>query len=140
MGSMKQVWRAVAFNFYGWNKNPRVIMTFVLAFVLCLLLTDKSGGLRKPVRHHHADHGNLRLDVRRRGLHHDDLFVAGAAVCGYAVFECGNAVPAGSHQPHGVVVGAGAVRGAGYSSFYGVYSDRNGNHLRTHILFGEHVE
>lgn len=42
MDRMKQIWRVTACNFRGWHKNPRVIMTFVLAFVLCLLLTDKA--------------------------------------------------------------------------------------------------
>ena len=42
MYKMKQIWRETACNFLQWRRNPRVIMTFVLAFVLCLLLTDKA--------------------------------------------------------------------------------------------------
>jgi len=39
---IKQAFTIASFNFRGWHKNPRVIMVFVLAFVLCLLLTDKA--------------------------------------------------------------------------------------------------
>jgi len=38
----KQVFEVVYFNFQCWRKNPRVIMVFILAFVLCMLLTDKA--------------------------------------------------------------------------------------------------
>ena len=41
---IKQVFAVVSFNFQGWYRNPRVIMVFALAFVLCLLLTDKAIG------------------------------------------------------------------------------------------------
>ncbi len=35
--------RAVAqYNFRGWHKNPRILLTFALAFVLCFLLSDKA--------------------------------------------------------------------------------------------------
>jgi len=39
---IKQAFSVVSFNFRDWHKNPRVVMVFVLAFVLCLLLTDKA--------------------------------------------------------------------------------------------------
>lgn len=39
---ISQVWQIVLYNFRSWKKNPRVIITFGLAFVLCFLLTDKA--------------------------------------------------------------------------------------------------
>ena len=42
MSEIKQVFTVVSFNFRQWNRNPRIIMTFILAFVLCMLLTDKA--------------------------------------------------------------------------------------------------
>lgn len=36
-----QVLSVTAFNFRMWRKNPRVILTFLLAFILCFLLSDK---------------------------------------------------------------------------------------------------
>jgi len=42
MSDIRQVFAVAAFNFRGWHKNPRVIMTFVLAFVLCMLLTNNA--------------------------------------------------------------------------------------------------
>ncbi|NLJ41374.1 MAG: hypothetical protein GX352_07185 [Clostridiales bacterium] len=37
-----QVWEICWYNFRRWKKNPRIIITFGLAFVLCFLLTDKA--------------------------------------------------------------------------------------------------
>lgn len=37
-----QVWEISFYNFRRWKKNPRIIITFGLAFVLCFLLTDKA--------------------------------------------------------------------------------------------------
>jgi len=42
MRSIRQVLRITAYNYRGWLKNPRVITTFVLAFALCLLLSNKA--------------------------------------------------------------------------------------------------
>lgn len=38
----KYIWATAAFNFRQWHKIARVILTFLLAFVLCMLLTDKA--------------------------------------------------------------------------------------------------
>jgi len=42
MRRLKQVFLVASYNFRRWNKNPRVIITFLLAFVLCFLLSDKA--------------------------------------------------------------------------------------------------
>ncbi len=42
MSELREVWAVAAFNFYRWKKNMRIVMTFVLAFVMCLLLTQKA--------------------------------------------------------------------------------------------------
>ncbi|MFZ7120482.1 MAG: hypothetical protein ACOWWH_05990 [Eubacteriaceae bacterium] len=42
MNSINQVWKICLYNFRGWKKNPRIVITFGLAFVLCFLLTDKA--------------------------------------------------------------------------------------------------
>lgn len=42
MYKMNQIWQICWYNFRGWRKNPRIIITFGLAFVLCFLLTDKA--------------------------------------------------------------------------------------------------
>lgn len=39
--AITQIWQICLNNFRSWKKNPRVIITFGLAFVLCFLLTDK---------------------------------------------------------------------------------------------------
>lgn len=38
----KQALTVAASNFRQWHKNPRIIITFCLAFVLCFLLSDKA--------------------------------------------------------------------------------------------------
>jgi hypothetical protein len=38
---IKQVFAVTAYNFRQWRKNPRVVITFCLAFILCFLLSDK---------------------------------------------------------------------------------------------------
>lgn len=39
---MRQIIQVVRFNFLGFIKSPRVIMTFLFGFVLCFLLSDKA--------------------------------------------------------------------------------------------------
>lgn len=39
---LEKVWAVVKYDFRQWHKNPRVVMTFCLAFVLCFLLSDKA--------------------------------------------------------------------------------------------------
>ena len=38
----KQIFAATQYNFRRWHKNPRIAITFCLAFVLCFLLSDKA--------------------------------------------------------------------------------------------------
>ena len=42
MHRIKQVFSVAGYNFRGWHKNPRIFVTFGLAFVLCFLLSDKA--------------------------------------------------------------------------------------------------
>ncbi len=42
MKMIKQALSVAAYNFRQWNKNPRVFITFALAFILCFLLSDKA--------------------------------------------------------------------------------------------------
>ena len=42
MNAVKQIAAVVTYNFRYWRKNPRIIITFGLAFVLCFLLSDKA--------------------------------------------------------------------------------------------------
>ena len=39
---LHQIWQISWYNFRSWRKNPRIILTFSLAFILCFLLTDKA--------------------------------------------------------------------------------------------------
>ena len=39
---MKQILAVTKYNFRQWHKNPRIIITFCLAFILCFLLSDKA--------------------------------------------------------------------------------------------------
>ena len=39
---INQVFSVVAYDFRQWHKNPRIVITFCLAFVLCFLLSDKA--------------------------------------------------------------------------------------------------
>ncbi len=39
--TIRKVGRVAAYNFHGWYKNPRIIITFALAFILCFLLSNK---------------------------------------------------------------------------------------------------
>lgn len=41
MYKIKQTFSVAAYNFRSWRRNPRIIITFALAFVLCFLLSDK---------------------------------------------------------------------------------------------------
>lgn len=42
MRGLKQSFAVAGYNFRLWHKNPRIIVTFLLAFILCFLLSDKS--------------------------------------------------------------------------------------------------
>ena len=39
---LTQAFSVAAYNFRQWHKNPRIVITFALAFILCFLLTDKA--------------------------------------------------------------------------------------------------
>ena len=38
----KQIFAVTRYNCRRWHKNPRIAITFCLAFVLCFLLSDKA--------------------------------------------------------------------------------------------------
>lgn len=42
MYKIRQIGSVTAYNFRQWQRNPRVIITFALAFILCFLLSDKA--------------------------------------------------------------------------------------------------
>lgn len=42
MYELRQVFKITLYNFEGWKRSPRVILTFILAFVLCIMLSDKT--------------------------------------------------------------------------------------------------
>jgi hypothetical protein len=42
MFKLRQICSVTAYNFRGWRRNPRIIITFALAFILCFLLSDKA--------------------------------------------------------------------------------------------------
>jgi hypothetical protein len=42
MYRIRQSFSVAAYNCRQWNKNPRIFITFALAFILCFLLSDKA--------------------------------------------------------------------------------------------------
>ena len=42
MKELHQIFSIAGYNFRLWRKNPRIIVTFALAFVMCFLLSDKA--------------------------------------------------------------------------------------------------
>ncbi len=42
MGKLYQVFYVARYNFNGWRRNPKIILAFILAFVLCVMLTGKA--------------------------------------------------------------------------------------------------
>lgn len=42
MSKIRQSFSVAAYNFRQWHKNPRIFITFALAFILCFLLSDKA--------------------------------------------------------------------------------------------------
>jgi hypothetical protein len=42
MINLRQVWTVSTYNFRLWRRNPRIVITFLLAFVMCFLLSDKA--------------------------------------------------------------------------------------------------
>lgn len=42
MKSLKQSFSIAGYNFRLWRGNPRILVTFLLAFIMCFLLTDKA--------------------------------------------------------------------------------------------------
>lgn len=38
---MKQIFRVAIYNFRTWKKNPRIFLSFSIAFIFCFLLSDK---------------------------------------------------------------------------------------------------
>ncbi len=42
MYRLRQIGSVAAYNFRQWRRNPRIFITFALAFILCFLLSDKA--------------------------------------------------------------------------------------------------
>jgi len=42
MKELRQIFSIAVYNFRLWRKNPRIIITFALTFVMCFLLSDKA--------------------------------------------------------------------------------------------------
>lgn len=42
MTEMKKAFSIAGYNFRLWRGNPRILVTFLLAFILCFLLSDKA--------------------------------------------------------------------------------------------------
>lgn len=42
MSKLRQTFSVTTYNFRQWRANPRVVITFALAFILCFLLSDKA--------------------------------------------------------------------------------------------------
>jgi len=42
MSKLRQIGSVTAYNFRQWRRNPRIVITFALAFILCFLLSDKA--------------------------------------------------------------------------------------------------
>ena len=42
MKRFRRAWMVAQNHFRGWGRNPRIYLTFALAFVLCFLLSDKA--------------------------------------------------------------------------------------------------
>lgn len=53
MRDIKQAFWIAGQNFYGWKKSPRIWMTFILAAILCLMLSDQiiSHAIKYETRH-----------------------------------------------------------------------------------------
>lgn len=42
MRKVRQSWSVAMYNFRQWKKNPRIVVTFALGFILCFLLSNKA--------------------------------------------------------------------------------------------------
>ena len=42
MSKLRNAFSVAGYNFRQWHKNPRIFITFALAFILCFLLSDKA--------------------------------------------------------------------------------------------------
>ena len=42
MKTLRQAFSITGYNFELWKKNPRILVTFALSFIMCFLLTDKT--------------------------------------------------------------------------------------------------
>ena len=76
----KQILAVTKYNFRRWHKNPRIVITFCLAFVLCFLLSDKAVKFAKEYETTMQPVSYTHLDVYKR------------QTCGYAAlsFERGD--------------------------------------------------
>ncbi len=49
MREIKQIWKTACANFRRWRGNPRIVLCFLLAFIVCFLLSDKAVGFAKEM-------------------------------------------------------------------------------------------
>jgi len=50
MYRIRQVFSVAGYNFRRWHMNPRIIVTFALAFILCFLLSEKAVGFTRQMQ------------------------------------------------------------------------------------------
>lgn len=105
MRDIKQAFRIACQNFSGWGKNPRIWMTFILAAVLCLMLSDQiiSHAIKyetilqvfEPFIWTYGDASSVML-----------LSAFDSALCGHAVYQSGNSVLACTYKTKGMACGS----------------------------------
>lgn len=50
MFKIRQIFSVAGYNFRQWRRNPRIFITFALAFILCFLLSDKAVNFAKDYK------------------------------------------------------------------------------------------
>ena len=93
MRDIKQAFWIAGQNFYGWKKSPRIWMTFILAAILCLMLSDQIIS--------HAIKYETILQVFE-----PFIWTFNPALCGHAIYQSGNSVLACTHKTEDMACGS----------------------------------
>lgn len=106
MRDIKQAFWIAGQNFYGWKKSPRIWMTFILAAILCLMLSDQiiSHAIKyetilqvfEPFIWTYGDASSVMLSSH----------AFNPALCGHAIYQSGNSVLACTHKTEDMACGS----------------------------------
>lgn len=86
MLAIKQVFVIAGQNFAMWKRSPRVWLTFIIGFVMCLMLSDNVISYAQRYENYFADIRTIYMDLWGCNFNNVIVSFAYIIVCRYAIY------------------------------------------------------